>query len=587
MLAVARVAGIQAAKQTPHLLPLCHPLLVGAVLVNFRLEDTLRRGRGQCRHRRPHRRRDGSADRGGDRRAHDLRHVQVDRPVDDDRRPALWEKTGGRSGTWRRQVRRVRPVRPVAITALTGHIRAIRVISTRTVCGSRRSTRETARLRYGPPLVSHALLAFVENKGGREVLTLLVLVILAVLWAVVLAAAVAAIPHASARATRSATSITASTCSAAPVELDAFADARAAVVRTTPLPRSVPHRGSCSRRGRSARRMRRLRRRACGEAAPRRAARASCIVGVAAPMALADVTGSSLFWACPRGRPVSALVAFLGLWAYSRRCRPSRDEGALPAAAAATARARRCAAPPPRSARVDRAAEIAALGDVGARRVRREAPRARDHDRVSRQAIQACAASIRATHRGEFDVAERSSPTKRATIVAEADAALVRPSRRAHERAARTTPRRSCAEAWLTLAFVRDEPLPDARGARRSTSRRTATAWPRPRASCAASCSTGCGPASSTRAETADGRDGRHLLAARDDRLSRRRHRRAAPHDRRARAPCSSAPAATSPPRWSPPGCRARSSPRATRRRAERLGDQAARFGSLAPPSGV
>jgi len=40
VLAVARVAGIQAAKQTPHLLPLCHPLLVGAVLVNFRLEDT-------------------------------------------------------------------------------------------------------------------------------------------------------------------------------------------------------------------------------------------------------------------------------------------------------------------------------------------------------------------------------------------------------------------------------------------------------------------------------------------------------------------------------------------------------------------
>ena len=32
--------GIQAAKQTPNLLPLCHPLLVGAVLVNFRLEDT-------------------------------------------------------------------------------------------------------------------------------------------------------------------------------------------------------------------------------------------------------------------------------------------------------------------------------------------------------------------------------------------------------------------------------------------------------------------------------------------------------------------------------------------------------------------
>lgn len=39
VLAVARVAGIQAAKRTPELIPLCHPLLVGAVLVNFRLED--------------------------------------------------------------------------------------------------------------------------------------------------------------------------------------------------------------------------------------------------------------------------------------------------------------------------------------------------------------------------------------------------------------------------------------------------------------------------------------------------------------------------------------------------------------------
>ena len=37
--AVARVAGIQAAKQTPSLLPLCHPLLVGSVFVNFRIED--------------------------------------------------------------------------------------------------------------------------------------------------------------------------------------------------------------------------------------------------------------------------------------------------------------------------------------------------------------------------------------------------------------------------------------------------------------------------------------------------------------------------------------------------------------------
>jgi len=40
VLAVARVAGIQAAKRAADLIPLCHPLLVGAVLVNFRIEDT-------------------------------------------------------------------------------------------------------------------------------------------------------------------------------------------------------------------------------------------------------------------------------------------------------------------------------------------------------------------------------------------------------------------------------------------------------------------------------------------------------------------------------------------------------------------
>src|SRR5437773_9366811 len=39
VLAVARVAGIQAAKQTPNLIPLCHPLLVGSVFVNFTIGD--------------------------------------------------------------------------------------------------------------------------------------------------------------------------------------------------------------------------------------------------------------------------------------------------------------------------------------------------------------------------------------------------------------------------------------------------------------------------------------------------------------------------------------------------------------------
>lgn len=39
VLAVARVAGIQAAKRTSDVIPLCHPLLVGAVHVNFDIGD--------------------------------------------------------------------------------------------------------------------------------------------------------------------------------------------------------------------------------------------------------------------------------------------------------------------------------------------------------------------------------------------------------------------------------------------------------------------------------------------------------------------------------------------------------------------
>lgn len=39
VLAVARVAGIQAAKRTSDLIPLCHPLLVGAVAVDFEIGD--------------------------------------------------------------------------------------------------------------------------------------------------------------------------------------------------------------------------------------------------------------------------------------------------------------------------------------------------------------------------------------------------------------------------------------------------------------------------------------------------------------------------------------------------------------------
>ncbi len=40
VLAVARVAGIQAAKRTSDIIPLCHPLLIGAVTINFEIGDT-------------------------------------------------------------------------------------------------------------------------------------------------------------------------------------------------------------------------------------------------------------------------------------------------------------------------------------------------------------------------------------------------------------------------------------------------------------------------------------------------------------------------------------------------------------------
>jgi cyclic pyranopterin monophosphate synthase len=39
VLGAARIAGIQAAKRTPDLIPLCHPLLVGAVNINFTIGD--------------------------------------------------------------------------------------------------------------------------------------------------------------------------------------------------------------------------------------------------------------------------------------------------------------------------------------------------------------------------------------------------------------------------------------------------------------------------------------------------------------------------------------------------------------------
>jgi translin len=107
---------------------------------------------------------------------------------------------------------------------------------------------------------------------------------------------------------------------------------------------------------------------------------------------------------------------------------------------------------------VDRGPEIAALGD-SARTAFEEKHRAREITiSASRQAIQSCAASIRATHRGEFDAAERLAK-EALEHVAEADEALigqpeVRTGGPLHDA------KKELAEAWLTLALVRDQPLP-------------------------------------------------------------------------------------------------------------------------------
>ncbi|HEY54751.1 MAG TPA: cyclic pyranopterin monophosphate synthase MoaC [Dehalococcoidia bacterium] len=39
VLTVARLAGIMAAKETPHLIPLCHPLLIDDVNIDFKLDE--------------------------------------------------------------------------------------------------------------------------------------------------------------------------------------------------------------------------------------------------------------------------------------------------------------------------------------------------------------------------------------------------------------------------------------------------------------------------------------------------------------------------------------------------------------------
>jgi translin len=107
---------------------------------------------------------------------------------------------------------------------------------------------------------------------------------------------------------------------------------------------------------------------------------------------------------------------------------------------------------------VDRAAELAALGDA-AREILDDVHRARETMLAeARRAIQASAASIRATHRGEFDRARELAEQARAHVAA-ADGAV---GKHAELRNGGPLPdaKKELVEAWATLAFVRDDPLP-------------------------------------------------------------------------------------------------------------------------------
>jgi cyclic pyranopterin phosphate synthase len=102
VLAVARIAGIQAAKRTSDMIPLCHPLLVGSVHINFEIGDDQILIEAQV----------DTVDRTGVEmealHACSVAALTVyDMCKSADRgmvigELALWEKTGGRSGVYRR-----------------------------------------------------------------------------------------------------------------------------------------------------------------------------------------------------------------------------------------------------------------------------------------------------------------------------------------------------------------------------------------------------------------------------------------------------------------------------------------------------
>lgn len=120
VLAVARVAGIQSAKRTPDLIPLCHQLTIGSVYVNFTIGDTDVEVEATVE----------TVDRTGvEMEALTACSVAAltiyDMCKSADRAMsigelALWEKTGGRLGSYRRSVPAGAP--PNDVPVVTGSL---------------------------------------------------------------------------------------------------------------------------------------------------------------------------------------------------------------------------------------------------------------------------------------------------------------------------------------------------------------------------------------------------------------------------------------------------------------------------------
>jgi cyclic pyranopterin monophosphate synthase len=102
VLGAARIAGIQASKRTSDMIPLCHPLLVGAVNINFTIGDDYVEVESQVE----------AIDRTGVEMEALMACAVAGLTIYDmckssDRsmvigEMALWEKVGGKSGHWKR-----------------------------------------------------------------------------------------------------------------------------------------------------------------------------------------------------------------------------------------------------------------------------------------------------------------------------------------------------------------------------------------------------------------------------------------------------------------------------------------------------